>query len=51
MKQQDFERLPKEEQNFRWAIFLKTNGYEREISQKEFDTLQAEYLVQKKPRS
>jgi hypothetical protein len=43
----EFEKLPKEEQNFRWAIFLKSQGGTRELIQKELDDLKLKYLVKK----
>ena len=47
MTQTEFEKLPKEEQNFRWALFLKSNGHTRELIQKELDDLKLKYLVKK----
>lgn len=43
-----FEKLPKAEQNFRWAIFLRSNGYEKELSQNVIDELHEKYIVQNK---
>ena len=39
MTQIEFEQLPKQEQNFRWALFLKSNGYERELTAQEFEEI------------
>jgi hypothetical protein len=47
MTQTEFEKLPKEEQNFRWALFLKSNGHTRELIQKEINDLTLKYLVKK----
>lgn len=49
IKQTEFEKLPKAEQNFRWAIFLRSNGYEKELSQNVIDELHEKYIVQNKP--
>jgi hypothetical protein len=46
MTQTEFEQLPKQEQNFRWALFLKSNGYERELTAQEFEKIRIKYLIQ-----
>ena len=43
MKQTEFEKLPKNKQNFRWALFLESNGYEKEISEVRIQQLAKEY--------
>ena len=49
MKQQDFEQLPKEEQNFRWALFLKSDGYEKNLSADKIEQLRQKHLINKEP--
>jgi hypothetical protein len=29
-----FEKLPKNEQDFRWALFIESNGHEKNLSKK-----------------
>lgn len=48
MKTEDFEKLPKEKQNYNWAKFIKSNGASRKLTQKELDNLYEKYIVQKK---
>ena len=45
--EQEFERLPKEEQNFRWALFLKSNGGQKELGAEVVEELRQKYLVRK----
>jgi len=45
MTQQEFEQLPKNEQKFRWALFLESNGYEKTISDERIQQLKKEYGV------
>jgi len=45
----DFEQLPKEEQNFRWALFLKSNGYAHDLSPARIEELRQRYLVNRQP--
>lgn len=49
MKQQDFEQLPKEEQNFRWALFLKSSGYAKNLSEEKIEQLRQKHLINKEP--
>lgn len=49
MTQQEFEKLPKHEQNYNWAKFLKSNGAIRKLTEKELDNLYQKYIVEKKP--
>jgi hypothetical protein len=42
-----FEQLPKEEQNFRWALFLKSNGGEKDLTSNIIEELKQKYLVRK----
>ena len=44
MTQQDFEKLPKSEQQLRWAIFLESNGFEKELSKEKVEEIKAKYL-------
>ncbi len=46
MTQTEFEQLPKQEQNFRWALFLKSNGYQRTLTAEEIEKIRIKYLVQ-----
>lgn len=49
MKQTEFEKLSKEEQNFRWALFLKSNGYEKNLSVEKIEKLRQKHLINKEP--
>jgi len=49
MQQQNFEQLPKEEQNFRWALFLKSNGYAKNLSDEKIEQLRLKHLINKEP--
>ena len=49
MKQQDFEQLSKEEQNFRWALFLKSNGYAKNLSEQKIEELRQKHFINKEP--
>ena len=49
MKQQDFEQLSKEEQNFRWALFLKSNGYAKNLSEEKIEELRQKHFINKQP--
>ena len=49
MEQQDFEKLPKEEQNFRWALFLKSNGYTKNLSEEKIEALRQKHLINQEP--
>jgi len=44
-KQVDFETLPKNEQAFRWALFLESEGYEKNVSKKRIKEIASEYGV------
>jgi hypothetical protein len=45
MKQTEFEKLPKNVQDFRWALFLESDGYEKEINEVRIQQLAKEYGV------
>ena len=47
--QQEFEQLSKEEQNLRWALFLKSNGYTKNLIKQEIDDLTVKFLIKKEP--
>jgi len=49
MTQTEFEQLPKEEQNFRWALFLKSNGYQKELAQEQIEQLKQQHLINRQP--
>ena len=43
--QSDFEKLPKNEQAFRWALFVESNGYEKNLSKKQIEEIAKKYNV------
>ena len=45
--QQQFEQLLREEQNLRWALFLKSNGYTKNLMKQQIDDLTEKFLVKK----
>ena len=47
--QEQFEALPKHEQNFRWALFLKSNGYAKELNANKIQEIHQKYYIGKKP--
>jgi hypothetical protein len=49
MTQNDFEKLTKEEQNLRWAIFLESDGYRKDLTGNTIENLRQRYLEDKKP--
>ena len=49
MTQKEFEKLSKQEQRFRWALFIDSNGYEKTLSTKRINGLKEKYLINKKP--
>jgi hypothetical protein len=46
----EFEKLPKEEQNFRWALFLASNGYQKDLTEQRIQEIRQKYLVENKPK-
>ena len=46
MTETEFEKLPKNEQKFRWALFLESDGYEKIISNERIQQLKKEYGVE-----
>ncbi len=47
--QEEFEALPKHEQNFRWALFLKSNGYEKILDPVTIQVLYYKHYVHNEP--
>jgi hypothetical protein len=47
--QTEFEKLPKAEQNFRWALFLKSNGYNKNLSEEKIEELRFKHLINEQP--
>ena len=47
--QEQFEALPKHEQNFRWAMFLESNGYQKKLKDGVVKALFKKYYQDKKP--
>jgi hypothetical protein len=41
----EFEKLPKNEQDFRWALFLESNGYEKNLSKRRVKEISEIYKV------
>ena len=46
ISQQEFEKLPQNEQDFRWALFIESDGWEKPVSKKRIDELKAKYNVE-----
>lgn len=45
--EQEFRQLPKEEQNFRWALFLKSNGGVNALTPQQIKNLEIKFLIKK----
>lgn len=45
--QQEFEKLSREEQNFRWALFIASQGYTKQVPGEKIGQLRERYLVRK----
>jgi hypothetical protein len=45
--QNEFEQLSKAEQNFRWALFLKSDGYAKNLSEEKIEELRQKHLINK----
>lgn len=43
--QTEFEKLPENEQAFRWALFIASEGYEKNLSKKEIKEIAEKYKV------
>ena len=44
-EQVDFETLPKNEQAFRWALFIESEGYDKRLSNKRVKELSDKYNI------
>jgi hypothetical protein len=51
MRQTDFEQLSKAEQNFRWALFLASNGYAKNLSKEKIEELRHKHLIKQQALS
>ena len=45
MEQSEFEKLPQNEQAFRWALFIASEGYEKNLSKKKIKEIAEKYNV------
>lgn len=43
--QTEFEKLPKNEQSFRWALFIESEGYEKNLSKKRMQEIAKQFNV------
>lgn len=43
--QEEFEKLPQNEQAFRWALFIESEGYEKNLSKKQIKKIAEKYQV------
>ena len=46
--QSDFEKLPMNEQQFRWALFIESDGYAKNLSKKRIEEIAEKYKVKLK---
>jgi hypothetical protein len=46
ISQQEFENLPENIQNFRWALFVESDGHQKPVSNKKIAELKAKYNVE-----
>jgi hypothetical protein len=46
MTQEEFEKLPKTEQDFRWALFVESNGHEQLVSKTRIQQLRKQYKLE-----
>ena len=46
ISQQEFEKLPKAEQDFRWALFVESNGWEKPVSKTRIQQLRKQYNLE-----
>ena len=44
--QTEFEKLPENEQAFRWRLFVESNGYEKNLSKKQIKEIAKQYGVE-----
>ena len=45
IKQEDFEKLPANEQAFRWELFIESKGYEKNLTKKRIKEIAEKYKV------
>ncbi len=45
ISQTEFEKLPENEQAFRWKLFVESNGYQKDLSKKEIEKIAKQYGV------
>jgi hypothetical protein len=45
MTTSEFEKLPKNEQAFRWALFIESEGYNKTLSKKRIAEIAEKYKV------
>ena len=45
ISQTEFEKLPENEQAFRWKLFVESNGYQKDLSKKEIEEIAKQYGV------
>lgn len=43
--EKEFEKLPMNEQSFRWALFVESEGYKKELSKKKIKEIADKYKV------
>ncbi len=43
--QQEFEKLPMNEQMFRWALFVESEGYQKNLTKKRITELKKKFKV------
>lgn len=49
ISQKEFEQLSRQEQNYRWALFLKSNGYTKNLSDQKIQQLKQSHLIKGLP--
>ena len=43
--EKEFEKLPINEQMFRWQLFIESEGYKKDLSKKQFKEIAKQYKV------
>jgi hypothetical protein len=43
--EKEFDKLPKNEQQFRWALFIESEGYEKNLSKKRIKEIADKFKV------
>ncbi len=46
ISQQEFEKLPPAEQEFRWALFVESDGHQKIVSKKRIQQLRKQYNLE-----